>query len=62
MAKVYIVMGNDYPAAVFSDKKIAEAYCYKKKKEEKPHESAVWKGTQIYWRSYEFTLDAEVGK
>lgn len=47
---VYVVMGNDYPAAVFATEEAAEAYCVAKRKE--PRTS----GIMIYWRVYEFAL------
>ena len=48
--KVYVVMGNDYPEAVFKLEAQAVKFCSDKKKE---------RGTQkpvIYWRTYEFEL------
>jgi hypothetical protein len=48
--KVYVVMGNDYPEAVFKLEAEAVKFCSDKKKE---------RGMQkpvIYWRTYEFEL------
>jgi len=45
---VFVVMGNDHPAAVFSTEAAAEEFCAAKK-----HDG----NTRIYWRVYEFTLD-----
>lgn len=47
--KVWVVMGNDFPDAVFSSEEKATAYCAEKKKEPSP-------GARIHWRSYEFEL------
>ena len=47
---VHVVMGNDYPAAVFRKEESAEEFCVCKKKANKPNERA------IYWRHYEFEL------
>lgn len=52
--KVYVIMGNDYPDAVFSDKVVASAYCEKRKKEPANN---TYDTPRIYWRSYEFALD-----
>ena len=49
-AKVYVVMGNDYPDAVFLDEKKAKEYCAVKKAKNKPGERIV------YWRYYEFEV------
>lgn len=50
--KVYVIMGNDYPDAVFSSREVAEKFVAEKKKERKDGL------TPIYWRSYEFEMDA----
>lgn len=53
--KVYIVMGNDFPDAVFSNKTKAEEYVEKKKTETPKFPLT---GTaRIYWRCYEFELN-----
>jgi hypothetical protein len=55
--KVWVVMGNDYPDAVFSSEKAADDFIAEKKREHEAkahHEGgAHWK---IYWRAYEFDL------
>jgi hypothetical protein len=50
--QVFVVMGNDYPDAVFTDGDEAEAYCAKKRREKRSQ------GHIIYWNLHEFTLDA----
>ena len=50
--KVYVIMGNDYPDAVFSSREVAEKFVAEKKKERKDGL------TPIYWRLYEFEMDA----
>ncbi len=49
-AKVYVVMGNDYPNAVFRDENKAKKYCAAKKAKNMPGERI------IYWRHYEFEV------
>lgn len=53
--KVWVIMGNDYPDAVFTTKASAEAYCAQKRVD---NEREVKHHTQrkIYWRAYEFTV------
>lgn len=50
-AQVYVVMGNDFPECVFATKQAAEAFCKKKRLEQKAQN-----GPHIYWRVYEFKL------
>lgn len=51
MTKVFIVMGNDFPDAVFSTKAAAENYCTERRK-------AKLRGTPtIHWCVYEYVLD-----
>lgn len=52
--KVYVVMGNDYPEAVFSRYDDAAAFIVKKQKEPR---TSPYPGPGIYWRSYSFTMD-----
>lgn len=47
---MHVVMGNDYPAAVFDTLKAAEAFCVKKRKEG---------SGRIYWRVCDFPLNDE---
>lgn len=49
--RVYVVMGNDYPEAVFSTPSAAEAFCRKKKAEREDR--------RIYWRDYDFVVDEQ---
>ena len=51
--KVYVVMGNDFPDAVFSDAAAAERYIAGKNQETKTIPSR-----RVYWRAYAFLLDA----
>jgi Icc-related predicted phosphoesterase len=48
--KVYVVMGNDDPVAVFKLAAEAVKFCADKKKEQGTQKPA------IYWRAYEFEL------
>ena len=48
--KVYVVMGNDYPDAVFKLEQDAEKFCSDEKKERGEQKPG------IYWRTYEFEL------
>lgn len=49
--KVFVVMGNDYPDAVFSEEAVAEAFC--KMRRAVP-------GSRINWRVYDFELDGKL--
>lgn len=49
--KVYVVMGNSYPAEVFRNEEDAEAYCVEQKKDKE----FAWPN-RVHWRVYEFTL------
>lgn len=51
--KVHLVMGNDFPAAVFSTEELAAAYCERRRGEELPGMR------RIHWRHYEFELDRD---
>jgi hypothetical protein len=48
--KVYLVMGNDFPEAVFTTREAAEAYCDRQKDRDKAA------GRRIYWRVKEFEV------
>jgi hypothetical protein len=51
MTKVYVIMGNDYPAGVLTSKSEAERVCQEKMEDQKK------KGpVKIYWRWYKFKL------
>ena len=52
---IYVIMGNDYPSAVFASEERAEAYCDVRKKARKPSDM----GPRIYWRWYKFPVDVE---
>jgi hypothetical protein len=52
--KVYVIMGNDYPDAVFRRKDEAEAYVTLKKKEDEDNQRQGH--GKIYWRVYDFDL------
>jgi hypothetical protein len=54
-SSVHVVMGNDFPAAVFSTAKLADDYVKALQAEEpsrKPYMSP-----RVYWRVYEFEVD-----
>lgn len=53
--KVWVIMGNDYPSAVFDNELAAELYC---KFQTKVNSQDVARGDsrKIYWRACEFTL------
>ena len=51
--KLYVIMTNDYPAAVFDDEAAAERYCDAKMKEQQARASR----TGISWRCYGFELN-----
>lgn len=55
MTKVYVIMGNDFPSGVVSNKTKAEKICKNKMDEQKKQGP-----TRIYWRWYKFVLDGEV--
>lgn len=54
---IFVVMTNDYPDCVFSDRDKAELYCEKQNEYQKallkPYE-----GQLIYYRFYEFELNS----
>jgi hypothetical protein len=52
---VYVVMGNDYPAAVFDNESDAAAYCLRKKVEGEKRRADG--NSVIYWRAYGFPLN-----
>lgn len=53
-ATVYVVMGNDYPAAVFETAKDAEKYCVEQQKSPRSGHQGVM--TRIHWRHYAFVV------
>lgn len=52
---VFVIMGNDFPEAVFLHGAAAEDFCAKKKAEN------VSGTRQIYWRTYRFALNESGG-
>ena len=54
MTEVFVVMGNDFPDAVFSTAKAAEEYCAQQRKLEQAQKPFARK---VYWRVYPFKLD-----
>lgn len=48
--KVWVVMGNDYPEAVFATEAAANAFI-----DTKPKPANMWE-RRIYWRAYEFEV------
>ena len=53
--KVWVIMGNDFPDAVFDNEEAAEAHIKARKAEGKIHGGSYAK---IYWRAYEFPLQS----
>jgi hypothetical protein len=51
--RVWVVMGNDYPAAVFDTEEAAKSYIKTKDMETGGAERG------IYWRAYDFSLNEE---
>jgi hypothetical protein len=62
MAKVWVVMKNDFPDTVFASEEGAKQYCEQRKTEPESknryREGNRWleHGWGIYWRTYEFEL------
>lgn len=54
--KVYVIMGNDYPDAVFSDAGQADRHCEKMRERDRKMDQR----PRIYWRSYPFKVDARL--
>lgn len=59
MTTVYVIMGNDFPDAVFSTRELADDFIRRKTAEENKACKAGSGLRRIYWRSYQFTLDQE---
>lgn len=54
--RVFVVMGNDYPAAVYDSERAAEKRCHA---EMAKNERRLRDGYgKIFWRYYDFTLNA----
>lgn len=62
--KVFVVMGNDYPDAVFTSNEAAEAYCCAKRSDDvlAQPKGGMMHGSvpRIYWRVYAFDLREKV--
>lgn len=58
--KVWVVMGNDFPDAVFVSREAAEEYCAKERVDEADQRirNGDKFGPRIHWRTYEFELQA----
>lgn len=57
--KVYIVMGNDYPARVYERSEDAKAYCREKMNAPENKYDLTSSTRRIYYRTYEFDLIKE---
>ncbi|TDR34709.1 hypothetical protein [Aquamicrobium defluvii] len=58
--KVFVVMGNDFPAAVFTTEQAAQLCCEEESaKNEKRKRDGYG---AIYWRVYSFDLQGELGE
>lgn len=51
---MHVVMGNDFPAAVFDTLEAAEAYCVEARKKGPFNPSG---SSRIHWRVYDFYLN-----
>lgn len=68
--KVYVVMGNDYPSAVFADEGDAKAACQRLMDEQREKHEAEDKRfgkkthytPRIFWRHYGFDLQPASGQ
>ncbi len=54
--KVFVVMGNEHPAAVFAHEELAEKYMQEKRKEDRINAHL----RRTYWRFYDFELMGHV--
>lgn len=63
MTTVYVIMGNDYPAAVCSKEKVADTLVKKLIKHEQKIQDTMKQQrrccTRIHWRYYDFNLNQE---
>lgn len=53
---VFVVMGNDYPQAVFTTEARAEAYCVEMRKADALESKQTGQRRMVYWRVYAFPL------
>jgi hypothetical protein len=58
----YVVMGNDYPDAVFSQSEEAAAYCTKQREKEEERNKREGRKfyAKIYWRVWAFEIDQKI--
>ena len=57
--KVYVVMGNDYPDAVFADRRMADSYVEAKMADPgNRFDQSKHSACRIYFRHYEFEVSA----
>jgi hypothetical protein len=54
--KVWVIMGNDFPDAVFDSEEAAQRYCTTKMND--PANMRKHGTPRIYWRYYEFKLQS----
>ncbi len=52
---VYVIMGNDYPEAVFTDIVQAQAFADRRRDEDRPITGRT--ASRVYWRVTPFELD-----
>jgi hypothetical protein len=57
--QVYVVMGNDFPDAVFSTQDAADDYVARRKLEDNPSGDGWFR--RVHWRHYNFELDQKGG-
>lgn len=58
-AKVWVIMGNDYPESVYASEKGAEAEVDRlKKNDEERLKNQSGHGVKVYYRPYEFELES----
>lgn len=53
--KVFVVMKNDYPAAVFASQALADEFIRLREQDKQLQNAQVWTGP-IFWRAYDFEL------
>jgi hypothetical protein len=58
--RVHVVMGNDFPDAVFTSSETAEAYCEQKRAADRERDKRDGRpdygSPRIHWRAYDFEL------
>lgn len=58
--RVYVVMGNDYPDAVFTTEALADEYCRQAAANVGALRVAGLGGPKIHWRYYDFELHSAI--